>query len=162
MDTDGTNKSNDFLKKGIVLGTELDEHPLTWLQVAKSLRGPGHKKIGVWADFPTRAPQESLAGVQPKISVRKVGDKFTNRLSEGEIRERFELCLDVTIELGMYCQKKLEQNSTMTIEKLVPMVREALPGKSTKENWGLTDCETEWIVKHLKELLDSAYSKANS
>ncbi|MDC8787287.1 hypothetical protein [Roseateles koreensis] len=138
MDTDGTNKSHEFLKKAIVAGTELDEQPLNWLQIAKAIRGPGTEKIKVWADFPTRRPQEALAGVQAKIGVRKTGEKYTNQLCEREIRERFVFCLDVSVELGMYCQKKFEQNSTMTIKQLIPMIREALPGKSTKENWNLT------------------------
>lgn len=158
MDTDRTIKFENMLKKGIVSGTELDDLPSQWVQVAKSIRGPVTEKIEVWPDFPKREPQSSLAGVQPKIGVRKVGEKFTNLLTGSERQERFQLCVDITVELGMYSQKKFEQNSAMTVEQLIEMIHAALPGKSTRENWELTDAEINWILKHLRKLLNTAYS----
>jgi hypothetical protein len=73
--------------------------------------------------------------VPPKLTVRLVNSKFTDRWTSAELYARFDNCADVIGQLHAYSQRKLKELPGATLENLLPRVRNGVINKG----WDLTD-----------------------
>ena len=61
------------------------------------------------ADFTRDYGLAAVAGVQPKLVVRKVGDVYVHGLTADELYARYDMCVDLTHQLADYCDRKLKE-----------------------------------------------------
>jgi hypothetical protein len=98
-------------------------------------------------DFPRSRHPASVGGVQPKLTVRLVNGKFTDRWTDAELYARFDNCADLVVQLTAYSQRKLKELPGATLENLLPRVRNGMINKG----WDLTSAELDWIMSKVAE-----------
>lgn len=97
------------------------------------------------ADFPRSRPPAALAGAQPKLAVRKVGDTFSVNFTPEELAARYEMCDDLLLQLLPYCNRKRREHPTWPSDQVVTKVAASLRTKG----WGLTEPEIDWLTRQL-------------
>lgn len=93
-------------------------------------------KLTVPPDFPRGDACGAVAGAQPKVLVRKVGDEYVAGLTDEELQERYETCVDLVQQLVPYARRK--QFHDANAEKL----KTGLQAKG----WGLSSQEIDWVM----------------
>ena len=97
------------------------------------------------SDFPQGGPTASLSGAQLKLAVRRdvATGQYVARLSEVEVRERYDICLDLVSQLVDKCRKnRLAKYATMTETAILSSFFDKLK----KSGWG-TDSEMAWVIR---------------
>lgn len=102
-------------------------------------------------DFPREQPLGSVSGVQAKILVRLVDGKYISGLTDQEIAERFDNCLDLVDQLYKYCIRKQKEQPDLSVETLLLSVRESI----TRKGWDVTPAELDWIMSKLNGQLNT-------
>lgn len=97
-------------------------------------------------DFPRERAVSALTGAQPKVAVRidaRTGAYFAGQRDE-EIRERYDICVDLVDQLVAKCQKnRSTKYASLTEAKILAGLFDQL----TKTNWGSRE-EMAWIIRH--------------
>ena len=101
------------------------------------------------ADFPRSRPPAALAGAQPKLAVRKVGDMFSVDFTSEELAARYGMCDDLLLQLLPYCLRKTHEHPEWTADQLLAKVAASMRTKG----WGLTESEVAWLVLQLSAQL---------
>ncbi len=104
-------------------------------------------------DFPRDQRLGALTGVQPKLPAMKVGDTYVVGLTEEELAQRYDICLDLVRQLVAYCQRKQRENPAWTREYNVDRSRRGLVSKVKSGIWHFSDAEVTWVMKRVDELL---------
>lgn len=97
-------------------------------------------------DFPRDYGQGAVAGVQPKLLVRKVGEVYVLGLTDEELYARYDMCFDLVNQLADYCHRKLEKNPEWTAHELFEKLRASVQSRT---EWGLSVGETAWVLRKL-------------
>jgi hypothetical protein len=105
------------------------------------------ESLKVPADFPREWCVGSVAGVQPKITVRLLAGKFVEAPTEAELEHRYKACEDLVMQLALYCQKKLKSKPELDRGLLHDNVRQGILNKG----WDVSLEELDWIMAHLSE-----------
>ncbi|MCV2359939.1 hypothetical protein LNV08_13255 [Paucibacter sp. TC2R-5] len=106
-------------------------------------------------DFPREQPPGSVSGVQAKILVRRVDGKYISGLTDEEIAERFDNCLDLVDQLYKYCSRKQTEQPNLSVETLLLSVRESI----TRKGWDVTPAELDWIMSKLADRINKRSRK---
>jgi hypothetical protein len=101
------------------------------------------------ADFPRDPFPGAVPGVQPKVLARKIGDQYVIGLTDEELQERYDVCVDLVQQLILYCIRKLNENPTWTQANILLKVASSIKSKT----WGLSSLEVDWVVKRLADEL---------
>lgn len=105
------------------------------------------------ADFPRQPMLGSLTGVQPKLLVRKVGDRYISGWTDEELRSRYENCEDLAQQFADYCRRKADEYPDWTNEYNMQCAAIGLTRKVRSGSWDITPDEEAWIVSRFKEIL---------
>jgi hypothetical protein len=108
------------------------------------------------ADFPREQNLASVSGLQPKLVGRMVGGVFVTGLTDQEHYARYDVCVDLVIQLTVYCRRKLDELHDMDALTLLPLVRKSADSKG----WDLTVLELDWVMKQVASLLEEQPVKA--
>ena len=98
------------------------------------------------SDFPKDQALGAVSGVQPKLTVRKVGDTYVHGLTAEELYERYDACVDLVNQLSDYCQRKLDADPNWRPEDLLQRVRTAVEGRN---DWDFSQGEVDWTIRHV-------------
>lgn len=71
--------------------------------------------VEIPADFPRGFLPGGVPGAQPKLLVRKVGEKYFSEMTDDERRERYEICSDFAQQLISYCKRKQTEKPEWSI-----------------------------------------------
>lgn len=100
------------------------------------------------SNFPRDTTPASLAGSQPKLSLRKIAGKFVVGLTAAERFERWDLCEDLAQQLVPKTLKDASKYPQNSREATLRRMRRAIDGK----RW-LSVVETDWMMERLRVLL---------
>ena len=100
-------------------------------------------------DFPRGPPTGAVAGAQPKLLLRKVGDTFVSGWTEEELAVRYEICADLVTQLIPYVRRKREANPAWSRAEFESRLATGIRSKP----WGLTEPEIHWLVRRACETL---------
>ena len=104
------------------------------------------------ADFPRGIPA-AVPGVQPKLCVRLVDDKYVAGWTADELRCRHANCDDLVQQLVTYSQRKSAENPDWTHEFNLSRTERAMASKGRSGEWDVTVDEQAWIMARLRALL---------
>lgn len=105
------------------------------------------------ADFPRNYSAGSVSGVQPKLLVRKVGDRYLGGLTEEELWLRYDNCEDLAVQFAVYCRRKAGENPDWTHEYNLERAATGLAQKVKSGVWDITPEEVAWITARIKKIL---------
>lgn len=97
-------------------------------------------------DFPRDHGLGAVAGVQPKLAVRKVGDAYVHGLTTDELYARYDMCFDLVNQLTDYCRRKMKERPDWSFSDLSEKVQTTLRSRS---DWGLSEGEVRWVMDQL-------------
>ncbi|CAN7544615.1 hypothetical protein [Duganella sp. LjRoot269] len=103
------------------------------------------------SDFPREPMQASLAGAQPKVSVRvdALSGRYTDAPTESEIAERYEVCEDLAGQLVAKCRKnRTEKYAALTEQQILERLLAQLLGTG----WG-SSSEMRWVIRRTAAVL---------
>lgn len=102
-------------------------------------------------DFPQYGPLASLAGVQPKVAVRKnvANGTYYQGPSTAELQERYEICEDLTVQLISKCRAN---RSTKYASLSESDILERLLRQLLGTGWGSPQ-EMRWVIRQVATAL---------
>lgn len=104
------------------------------------------------ADFPRGIPA-AVPGVQPKLCVRLVDDKYVAGWTADELRCRHANCDDLVQQLVTYSQRKSAENPDWTHEFNLSRTERAMASKGRSGEWDVTVDEQAWVMGRVRALL---------
>jgi hypothetical protein len=109
-------------------------------------------KHKVPADFPSREIGSGLAGIQPKLSMVKHGDRYYTVGNDPHTRHaRYEACVDLIDKFIIVARKtKAGKRREMAESAILAQYRDRV----LAANWGLDQREVEWIFAKVAERLN--------
>ena len=103
--------------------------------------------VEIPADFPRESLPGSVPGVQPKLLVRKAGEKYFSGMTGDEWRERYEICADLAQQLIAYCKRKKTERPECSIEDILRKTNQGIRSKK----WDLSEAEIIWTMKRVAQ-----------
>lgn len=104
------------------------------------------------ADFPRRV-LAAVPGIQPKLCVRLVGDKYVSGWTDEELQCRHDNCQDLVCQLVAYAIRKATENPDWTLEFNLDRIEKALANKGRSGEWDVTTDEQAWIMVQIRATL---------
>jgi len=96
-------------------------------------------------DFPRDPHPGAVPGAQEKFLARLVDGRYVVGLTDDELKERYDVCVDLVEQLLPYCIRKQSENPTWTTADVLRRVHLGLQSK----RWGQSLAEIHWIVNRL-------------
>lgn len=96
-------------------------------------------------DFPRDPYPGALPGAQEKLLARLINGRFVVGLTEEELEERYDACIDLVKQLVPYCLRKQSENPSWTAAEVLRRVDAGLQAKK----WGQSRAEIRWTVNRL-------------
>ena len=97
--------------------------------------------------FPREVFGGAVSGMQPKLLVRNVGDRYVAGQTQGERLARYEICLDLVQQLLLYCRRKKTEKPAWSIQEIVDKTHQAIRSKK----WGLSEAEIQWVMAQVAQ-----------
>lgn len=97
-------------------------------------------------DFPCDYGAGAVAGVQPKLLIRKVGETYVSGLTDEELYVRYDVCFDLVNQLVDYCHKKLAERPEWSQNELLEKVQRAV---AARLEWDFSPGEVQWMMTKL-------------
>jgi len=95
-------------------------------------------------DFPRNTFPGAVPGAQPKFLARRIDGKYVAGLTDAELAERYDVCLDLLAQLVPYAKRKLADPGGSR-DAVMARIREGIRSLDT----GLSPQEVEWLVKRV-------------
>lgn len=105
------------------------------------------------ADFPREHAPGSISGVQPKLLVIKVDDRFTSEIDEEEIYRRWSICKDLVQQLVEKTVKRMREGRVADLDDYVNKLLQWLEVQEW-EGWKVTWPEARWMCNRIKTLVE--------
>ena len=107
---------------------------------------------GIPGDFPLEPVLGSVAGVQPKLLVRKEDGQYVAGRSADEHRERYLACEDLAQQLTEYCKRKAMEHPEWHWTYNLERVSKGLAQKAAAGVWELSAAEQAWVMQRVAVL----------
>lgn len=107
--------------------------------------------VEIPADFPRGLLPGSVPGAQPKLLVRKVGEKYLTEMTDEECEQRYEICKDLSQQLILYCRRKQEEKPEWSTGDILRKISQGIRSK----NWDLSEAEIIWTMERVAQGLHS-------
>lgn len=104
-------------------------------------------------EFPREPYGASLAGAQPKITVRLDGGRYHVGLSDDELLERYQACEDLAQQLASYCVRKQSENPSWSREFNLSRARNGVAQKVARGLWDISGAELSWVMSRVQQML---------
>lgn len=112
-------------------------------------------------DFPRETRTGSLAGSQPKLLLRKVGDRYAAGLTPDELYERYAAVEHLANELAVYTQRKMATKG-WGFDEAVRRVELGVENKVRSGTWDISAAEISWLMSRTRRIMtDSATGDAD-
>lgn len=98
------------------------------------------------SDFPRDDGSGAVSGVQPKLLVRKIGNRYVHGLTSEELYARYDNCFDMVSQLATYCHRKIEERPEWSTKELLEKVQLAVEGRA---DWDFSSGEVKWMMREL-------------
>ena len=85
-----------------------------------------------------------MPGAQPKLLVRKEGDRYVSERNEEERAERYAICVDMVEQLRPHAQRHHDAHPDWGRQG----VRDRLHAAIRAKGWDFTEAEIQWIVRN--------------
>lgn len=96
-------------------------------------------------DFPRDPHPGAVPGAQEKLLARLIDGRYVVGLTDEELAERYDACIDLVEQLVPYCLRKQSENETWTTADVLRRVHVGLQSKK----WGQSLAEIHWVVNKL-------------
>lgn len=106
------------------------------------------------ADFPRENAPGSVSGVQPKILVVKVDDRFISEVDEEEIYRRWLVCDDLVQQLVAKTVKRMREGRVADLDDYVNKLQQWLEAQEW-DGWKVTGPEARWTCDRIKALVEA-------
>ncbi|WP_321845822.1 hypothetical protein [Paraburkholderia bannensis] len=103
-------------------------------------------------DFPRERAPGVVPGVQPKLLVRQLNEKYLSSLTGEELVARYDACADLAQQLADYALRK-KSALRLTPEVALERVETGLKAKVSTGRWDLSSDEVVWLMRRVRELL---------
>ncbi|WP_180987173.1 hypothetical protein [Burkholderia thailandensis] len=103
-------------------------------------------------DFPQEPAQGSIGGYQPKLLLRRAGDRLISGPTDEELFKRYDACEDLARQLASYVHRKLGENPLQSLCDTLYKVKADVTKKVSSGQWDISSAEIAWIMKRVHEL----------
>lgn len=103
--------------------------------------------VNVPLDFPRETLSGGVPGAQPKLLVRKVGDKYLAGMTDEECEQRYEICIDLSQQLILYCRRKQEEKPEWSTGDILRKTSQGFRSKT----WDLSEDEIIWTMERVAQ-----------
>lgn len=104
-------------------------------------------------DFPRELAQGSVGGYQPKVLLRRVGDRLMSGPTDEELLTRYDACEDLVQQLVSYARRKRAENQSQSLFDMLSTIETDVTRKVSSGQWDISSAEITWIMKRVRELL---------
>lgn len=104
-------------------------------------------------DFPRELAQGSVGGYQPKVLLRRAGDRLIAGPTDEELLTRYDACEDLVQQLVTYARRKRAENQSQSLFDTLSTIETNLTRKVSSGQWDISSAEIAWIIKRIRELL---------
>ncbi len=112
-------------------------------------------------DFPRETRMGSVAGSQPKLLLRKVGDRYAAGLTPDELYERYNAVEHLANELAVYTQRKIASKG-WGFDEALRRVELGVENKVRSGTWNISAPEISWLMSRTRQIMtDSATRDAD-
>lgn len=105
------------------------------------------------ADFPRERAPGSVSGVQPKLLVVKVDDRFSSGVDEEEICRRWLVCEDLVQQLVVKTVKRMREGRVANLDDYVNKLQQWLEAQEWA-GWKVAWPEARWMRDRIKTLVE--------
>ncbi|MCA8251445.1 hypothetical protein LGN12_30330 [Burkholderia multivorans] len=102
--------------------------------------------------FPRKLAPGGVPGVQPKLLVRQVGDRYSDELTDRERLLRYRTCEDLACQLREYVLRKVATNGFSLTDALARAER-GLKQKVDSGQWDFSLAEVTWVTSRIHTLV---------
>ena len=103
--------------------------------------------VNVPLGFPRETLSGGVPGAQPKLLVRKVGDKYLAGMTDEECEQRYEICIDLSQQLILYCRRKQAEKPEWSTGDILRKINQGIRSK----NWDLSEAEILWTMEQVAQ-----------
>lgn len=96
-------------------------------------------------DFPRDPYPGTVPGAQEKFIARLINGRYVVGLTDEELKERHDACVDLVAQLVPYCLRKQSENPSWTTADVLRRVQVGVQSK----RWGYSPAEIFWVVNKL-------------
>lgn len=104
-------------------------------------------------DFPRELAQGSIGGYQPKVLLRRVGDRLIPGPTDEELFTRYDACEDLVQQLVSYARRKRADNQSQSLLDILSKIETDVTRKVSSGQWDISSAEITWMMKRIRELL---------
>ncbi|CAG9269537.1 conserved hypothetical protein [Paraburkholderia caribensis] len=102
-------------------------------------------------DFPREPRLGVVAGVQPKLLVRKIDGLYRTGLTADELWARYDACEDLAEQLAKYTSRT-RNASGLSLDDTLKRAEKGLKAKVDSGQWDFSVAEIAWVMKRTHEL----------
>ena len=110
-------------------------------------------------DFPRETLAGSVAGANPKLLLRKVGDRYFAGLTPDELYKRYDACEDVAQQLAVYTQRKIDTEG-WGFDEAQHRVEMGVQNKVRAGTWDFSSTEIAWLMSRTRKIMSEAHSRS--
>ncbi|SDE02030.1 hypothetical protein SAMN05421548_13092 [Paraburkholderia lycopersici] len=103
-------------------------------------------------NFPRASLQGAVSGAQPKLVLRKTGDKYSSGPTDAERYERYIVCDDLAQQLAAYATRKMTSNA-WSLQATVSKIEVGILKKVRSGIWEFSDAEIAWTIGRTRQIL---------
>lgn len=110
------------------------------------LSGDGHRPRVAPADFPRPSPSIDGSMSSPAVALRRADGQHTDRLTDDELYERYELCDGMAQHVTDYCRRKLAMNPRLRVHTLLRRLKRGVLALG----WDMRVSELDWVINRVE------------
>ncbi|SIT50343.1 conserved hypothetical protein [Paraburkholderia piptadeniae] len=104
-------------------------------------------------DFPREPAKGAVGGYQPKVLLRRAGDRLISGLTDEELFKRYEACEDLVQQLASYVRRQRAESQSQSLFDTLSRIEIDATRKVTSGQWDISPAEITWTMKRVRELL---------
>lgn len=104
-------------------------------------------------DFPREPARGAVGGYQPKVLLRRAGDRLVSGPTDDELFTRYDACEDLVQQLVSYAHRKRAENQSQSLFDTLSRIETDVTRKVSSGQWDISSAEITWIMKRIRELL---------
>ncbi|WP_045588345.1 hypothetical protein [Burkholderia pseudomallei] len=104
-------------------------------------------------DFPREPAHGAVGGFQPKVLLRRAGDRLISGPSDEELFTRYYACEDLVQQLVSYARRKRAENQSQSLFDMLCRIETDVTRKVSSGQWDISSAEIAWIMRRVRKLL---------
>lgn len=104
-------------------------------------------------DLPRELAHGAVGGYQPKVLLRRAGDRLISGPTDEELSARYDACEDLVQQLVSYARRKRAEYQSQSLFDMLSRIETGVTRKVSSGQWDISSAEITWIMKRVRELL---------